>query len=108
MKVSAYIIRVDGGFAPNPFGRHCTLACCKPTIRRKAEPGDIIVATASSRYPHAGRLVYAMKVGQVLPYQEYWERPEFEYRKPSPATPVSRRGDNVWHRDGSGDWQVEP
>jgi Nucleotide modification associated domain 2 len=43
MKLSAYIVRVDSGFAPNPFGHHCTLACCKPTIRRKAEPGDIIV-----------------------------------------------------------------
>jgi hypothetical protein len=108
MKLSAYIIRVDGGFAPNPFGHHCTLACCKPTIRRKAEKGDTIVGTASSRYPHAGHLIYAMRVKEVLSYNQYWKDPRFDYRKPSLATPISRRGDNIWHQDAKGKWQVTP
>src|SRR5438105_4647332 len=69
MKLSAYIISVDSGFAPDPFGHHCTLACCKPTIRSRAEPGDIIVGTAAAHFPHAGRLIYAMHVREVLPYQ---------------------------------------
>src|SRR5712692_3346145 len=69
MKLSAYIVRVDSGFAPNPFGHHCTLACCKPTIRRKAEPGDIIVGTGSARYGLTGCVVYAMRVRDVIPLQ---------------------------------------
>ena len=105
MKLSAYIITVDAGFSPNPFGRYCTLACCKPTIRRKAEVGDIIVATASARFPKPGHLVCAMKVKSVLPYQEYWRSPKFAPRKPSQKTAISRRGDNIW-RCEKGRWKV--
>jgi hypothetical protein len=108
VKLSAYIIRVDSGFAPNPFGHHCTLACCKPTIRRKAEIGDIVLGTAAAHYQHAGRLVYGMKVSEILSYQEYWDEPLYAYRKPSSATSITRRGDNVWHRDASGHWQIAP
>jgi len=36
MKVYSYIVAYDSGFAPNPFHGICTLACCKPTIRRTA------------------------------------------------------------------------
>jgi hypothetical protein len=106
MKLSAYIISVDSGFAPNPFGHHCTLACCKPTIRRRAEPGDIIVGTAAAHFPHAGRLIYAMRVREALPYQEYWDNPTFAKRKPSSVTAISRVGDNIWHRGPDGKWRV--
>src|SRR5262249_12272801 len=108
MKLSAYIITYDTGFAPNPFGHHCTLACCKPTIRRNAERGDIIVGTAPPRLPKPGHLIYAMRVKQVLSYQEYWKDSRFAHRKPSQATPIRRRGDNIWHRDASGAWKVAP
>ncbi|MCH7751958.1 MAG: hypothetical protein IH898_07380 [Planctomycetes bacterium] len=37
MKLSGYIIRSDSGFSPNPFGRVCTLACCRPVIRRNSK-----------------------------------------------------------------------
>lgn len=67
MKLSAYIITVDSGFAPR---RYCTLACCKPTIRRTAEPGDIVIACAASSAARPGHLVYAMRVNEV--YQKYW------------------------------------
>jgi hypothetical protein len=107
MKLSAYIVKFDTGFAPNPFGRHCTLACCKPTIRRCAKKDDIVVGTASARYPHAGKLVYAMRVAEVLPYQRYWDDPRFRRRRPSPVTAISRRGDNIWHKVG-GRWRIAP
>ena len=55
MKLSAYIITVDSGFAPNPFGRFCTLACCKPTIRRMAEKDDTVIACASSSAARSGK-----------------------------------------------------
>lgn len=103
MKLSAYIVRVDSGFSPNPFGRRCTLACCKPTIRRNAEPGDIIVGSSSARRGLAGRLVYAMRVGEVLPFQTYWER--YPSKRPSSRTSLSKRGDNIWHADSNGAWR---
>jgi hypothetical protein len=107
MKMSAYIIVFDTGFAPNPFGHHCTLACCKPTIRRRAEKGDIIAGTASSRYKHAACLIFAMRVKEVLSYQEYWKDSRFACRKVSQATTIGRRGDNIWHY-ADGEWHVSP
>jgi hypothetical protein len=106
MKLSAYIITVDSGFAPNPFGRYCTLACCKPTIRRMAEKGDIVIACASSSAATPGHLVYAMRVKEVIPYQEYWRDSRFARRKPSRRTAISRRGDNIWHQDRADKWHV--
>lgn len=108
MKLSAYVITFDSGFAPNPFGRYCTLACCKPTIRRKAEPGDIIIASTSSNSERAGCLVYAMRVKEVIQYQKYWHDSRFASRKPTKKTAVSKRGDNIWHQDASGRWHVCP
>jgi hypothetical protein len=108
MKLSAYIIAVDTGFAPNPFGHSCTLACCKPTIRRKAQKGDIIVGTASARLAKPHHLIYAMCVNCVLPYQDYWTSSRFACRKPSDKTVISRRGDNIWHQEERGEWRVVP
>jgi len=106
MKLSAYIVKHDSGFSPNPFGGVCTLACCKPTIRRNAKPGDIILGTGSAHSGLSGHLVYAMRVGAVLAFDEYWER--YPSRRPSPETPVKKRGDNIWHRDAFGNWRGIP
>lgn len=35
MKIFTYIMTDDRGFAPNPYFGLCTLACCKPKIRRE-------------------------------------------------------------------------
>lgn len=93
MKLSAYIMMVDSGFSPNPFGRCCTLACCKPTIRRNAKVVDIIVDTASGSSATPSHLIYAMRVKCVLPYQKYWNDPRFAHRKPCQKSAISRRGD---------------
>src|SRR5713101_4425569 len=103
MKLSAYIVRHDSGFSPNPFAGVCTLACCKPTIRRNAAPGDIIVGTGSARSGLSGHLIYAMRVGNVLPFDDYWER--YPSKRPSAETPMKKRGDNIWHRDAFGNWR---
>jgi len=105
MKLSAYIVAVDAGFAPNPFGHYCTLACCKPTIRRKAEKDDIIIGTAYARSSKPRHLIFAMKVLGVLPYQRYWTDRRFHSRKPSAKSAISRRGDNIWYQR-KGEWQV--
>lgn len=103
VKLSAYIVRFDNGFCPNPFGRYCTLACCKPTVRRRANVGDVILGSGSAGSGLSGKLIYAMRVREVVPYQTYWER--YPSKRPSPRTPISKRGDNIWHRDRSGVWR---
>ena len=37
MTLYSYTVAADTGFAPNPFHGFCTLACCKPGIRRTAQ-----------------------------------------------------------------------
>ena len=51
-----YVVKVDSGFAPNPVGGLCTLACCKPTIRKTANVGDWIIGTTPS--PDSGKVIY--------------------------------------------------
>ena len=44
----AYIMTDDKGFAPNPFSGICTLACCKPAIRRSV--ADYALAIHKKRF----------------------------------------------------------
>ena len=60
MKLYSYIVTHDTGFSPNPFWGSCTLANCKPGIRRTAEVGDWIVGL--SRKVRGNRIVFAMNV----------------------------------------------
>ena len=43
MRLFSYVVAHDTGFSPNPFFGYCTLACCKPVIRRSAQAGDWVV-----------------------------------------------------------------
>jgi hypothetical protein len=43
----SYVITSDTGFAPNVTGGYCTLATCKPRIRRNADVGEWILGTPS-------------------------------------------------------------
>src|ERR1700690_2751209 len=69
-----YTIPFDDGSAPNPFRGLCTLAICKPEIRRAAKKGDWGAGLGSKNSPSgdlSGRLVYAMRVERVLTLKEY-------------------------------------
>ena len=69
-----YTIPVDDGAAPNPFGSICTLAICKPAIRRTATVGDWVAGFGSKNAPSGdlrGKLVYAMKVTKICTLAEY-------------------------------------
>lgn len=73
-RLFTYTIPVDDGAAPNPFYGMCSLAICKPGIRRVARPDDWVVGFGSKNAPSgdlSGRLVYAMRVQEVLSLQEY-------------------------------------
>lgn len=100
----SYVVARDYGFAPNPFGEFCTLATCKPEIRRLANVGDWIVGTGSgsAKWRRRGYLVYAMKVSEAMSFDQYWADPRFQNKKPNLR--ASRKlafGDNIYHLVGS-------
>jgi len=101
-RLFSYVIARDFGFAPNPFYRVCTLATCKPQIRATADLGDWIVGTGSKEYGLQGRLVYAMKVDEILTFDEYWNSPRFIEKRPLLNGSLKQRyGDNIYHYDSS-------
>lgn len=73
-RLFTYTIPVDDGAAPNPFYGMCSLAICKPGIRRTAQEGDWVAGLGSRNAPGgdlSGHLVYAMCVEEVLSIQDY-------------------------------------
>jgi hypothetical protein len=73
-RLFTYTIPVDDGAAPNPFRGMCSLAICKPGIRRVAERDDWVVGLGSRNAPRgdlSGHLVYAMRVEDVLTLAQY-------------------------------------
>jgi hypothetical protein len=73
-RLFTYTIPVDDGAAPNPFNGMCSLAICKPGIRRVAKPEDWVAGLGSKNAPSgdlSGHLVYAMRVEEVLSLKNY-------------------------------------
>ncbi len=104
-RVFSYIVRYDYGFAPNPFEGYCTVATCKPQIRRAAKVGDWIVGTGSADHSSTGHLVYAMEVSEVLTFDEYWKDARFKRKVPTDSGAVKRAyGDNIYRHDDNGEW----
>lgn len=101
MKFYSYVITSDNGFAPNPFYGYCTLATCKPAIRRKAEIGDWLIGTGSVENVGNDRLIYAMEVTDKISLEDYSEDKRFA--KKIPAKGAKRNvGDNIYYRDTDG------
>lgn len=97
--VYLYAVSYDLGFAPNPFGGLCTLACCKPKIREKAQVGDWVIGMTGVKTRPALRCVFAMIVSNAINFDEYWTTPEFRSRRPvRNGTPKKLVGDNIYHR----------
>jgi Nucleotide modification associated domain 2 len=100
MDVFSYVIEHDLGFAPNPFHGVCTLACCKPEIRKKAQIGDLILGMGAVRPRLSGHLCYWMWVDEILTFDEYWADPRFRRKRPVvSATTYLRYGDNIYHHE---------
>jgi len=101
----SYTVRYDDGAAPNPFNGMCTLAICKPAIRRTAAPGDWIAGLGSARYGKALHLVYAMQIAEVLTWKEYDARAsrEWPHRVPDlDSTDLTRQlGDCIYDHSTS-------
>jgi hypothetical protein len=100
MRLFSYIVARDFGFAPNPFHGWCTLATCKPKIRRAAQVGDWVIGTgAKTKYDLAGRLIYAMQVGETLDFEAYWDDLRFSRKRPILNGSLKQvYGDNIYTR----------
>jgi len=96
MELYSYIVAEDTGFSPNPFWGHCTLACCKPVIRRTAEVGDWVVGL--SRKSAGNRVVFAMEVDDVLSYADYFRDERFAAKIPdfNKGKVIYKCGDNIY------------
>jgi len=98
MKYYSYVVARDFGFAPNPFGQHCTLATCKHKIRKNASVNDWVFGITSKG--KGNRLVFAMKINQKITFDDYWNTPEFQYKKPVLNGSLKQMyGDNIYHFD---------
>ena len=106
MRLFSYVVARDYGFAPNPFFGHCTLATCKPKIRKAAVAGDWVVGTGSRTSGREGFLVYAMRISEVMSFNDYWADPRFRRKKPNlRGSKKQAFGDNIYYRDAAGVWQ---
>lgn len=105
----AYAITRDFGFAPNPFHGLCTLATCKPKVRKGAKVGDWVLGVGGSNMKNASRkCILLMKVTEKIDFQEYWNNPMYSLKKPvRNGSQVQMLGDNIYHKDNSGDWVQE-
>lgn len=108
-RIHSYVVRYDSGFAPNPFYSYCTLATCKPSIRRSANVGDWVVGSGSNdrSVRRGGHLVYAMRVTEAMTFDEYGQDPRFESKKPyRNGSRKQSCGDNIYFRVAAGvAWQ---
>lgn len=106
MRVFSYIVAHDGGYSPNPFHGVCTLACCKPKIRRNAKPGDLILGLTGKAKGY--RLIYAMRVARKMSFADYWR--EYPAKRPDMTAPgrLLKSGDNNYEPMPDGGYRQIP
>jgi hypothetical protein len=114
MKIYSYMIDHDFGLAPNPFGKYCTVAVCKPKIRKSKnlKINDWLIGTGSKSlekstgFKCVSRLIYAMQVSEVIDLNSYWHDPRFECKKPvmRGGTLSTMFGDNFYYLDEDEKW----
>ena len=102
MRLFSYKLTVDTGFAPNPFGETLTLATCKPGIRKSKRKGDWIAGFTSKKLNGdavgSERLIYLMKVGEKLRFEDYFVDERFQDKIPDTSAkgPQAKAGDNIY------------
>lgn len=102
MRLFAYKMTHDTGFAPNPFWGFLTLATCKPEIRKSKRPGDWIAGFTSKELcgHQVGdeRLVFLMQVDDKIGLADYFRDRRFQSRIPrsGPVANVHKCGDNIY------------
>jgi hypothetical protein len=102
MRLYSYVVRWDHGFAPNPFYGRCTVATCKPDIRKSAIVGEYVLGTGSAKRGLAGHAVFLMRVDKIIAFDEYWNDPEYARKIPVMNGSLQQRfGDNIYRHDGA-------
>ena len=100
MRLHSYVVARDYGFAPNPFFGVCTLATCKPIIRSVAAIGDWVMGTGSKQWNREHHVVYAMRVTESMTFEQYWNDPRFQKKKPNlRGSKKQAFGDNIYFRN---------
>jgi hypothetical protein len=104
-----YPITRDFGFAPNPFHGVCTLATCKPRIRKAANVGDWVMGIGGGPLGAVnGKCIFLMKVTEKIGFQNYWSEHRFSLKKPlRNGSRVHMLGDNIYHKGLDGSWIQE-
>lgn len=106
-RIYSYKLSRDFGFAPNPFHGVCTLATCKPQIRKGAQIDDLVIGCGSKALKLEGKIIFAMRVKEKLSFQQYWEDPRFKLKQVDFSSSRSAAyGDNIYHLD-NGKWVQE-
>lgn len=103
MKIYSYVVKHDNGFAPNPFWGYCTLACCKPKIRKSADVGDWIMGTGSVNNIGQDNIIYAMKVTDKLTFEQYSCDKRFLPKIPGIGK-IEIKGDNIYYKGKNGEF----
>ncbi len=107
MKLYSYVVARDFGFAPNPFFGFCTLATCKPEIRKRAVVGDWVIGTGSKVRKRGNRIVFGMRVTATMTFNQYWADPTFASKKPYLlGSKKLAFGDNIYFKN-NGTWHQE-
>src|SRR6185369_2248501 len=98
MRLCSYVVVHDTGFAPNPFGGYCTLAACTPNrVGLSLKSGDWLVGHTTRATDN--QLLYAMRVSEVLDFDDYFHEVRFQSKKPKRGgTWQERMGDNIYYR----------
>lgn len=99
MKICSYVIKVDLGLAPNPYWGYCSLAVCTPNHQKaRLVSGDWIVGNSPAA--NGQKLVYAMRVDEVLDFDSYFRDPRFKRKQPNPRGSMEEQvGDNFYYRE---------
>ena len=104
MRLYSYIVTHDTGFAPNPFWGSCTLANCKPAIRRTAHVGDWIVGISPKA--KGNKVIYAMQINEIATFEHYFNDDRFSIKIPDyDKEVVCERGDNIYRPLQNGNFQ---
>ena len=104
MSYYTYKITRDYGFAPNPFFGYCTLACCKPHIRDRANVGDWVIGTGSIENHLLYHIIFLMRVTEKMTFEEYWHDERFKRKKPQLNGSLKQiHGDNIYYQE-NGSW----
>lgn len=110
MKLYSYVVTHDTGFSPNPFWGYCTLADCKPKIRKTADVGDWIIGLSPRDKGRGNKVIFAMLVDEILPYEQYYRDERFARKIPdySKGPVVCKCGDNIYEPLPNGDFRQLP